>query len=209
MRRLRRRYYDLFSKIYDRVIALHSKDRAGELRGFLSDQVENPQKRPLLDICTGTGAVASRLRMDHGVTVAGLDFSWGMLLKARAKDPGVCWVLGSVTHMPFKDASFGCVTCSHAFYELKGQEPFWTLGEAKRVLAKGGSFLMMEHEVPEHPIIRSLYYIRLLALGSLNAAKMRSREEAVFGRFFCKVKRVSSPTKRSTLVMATKGEKDA
>ncbi len=209
MRRVRRAYYDLFSKIYDRIIALHSRDSAGELRGFLSAKVTNPKGLPLLDICTGTGSVASRLRQDHGVPVVGLDFSWGMLSKARAKDPEVLWVLGSVTQLPFKGSSFGAVTCSHAFYELKGKEPFWTLGEVRRVLRSKGSFLMMEHEMPTHPIIKALYYIRLLALGSLSAARMRRREEEVFGRFFQEVERVSSPTGKSTLLIATKGSPDA
>ncbi len=206
MRRFRRLYYDLFSKIYDWVIALHSKDTAGELRGFLSHQVKNPQNAPLLDICTGTGSVASRLRLDHGTTVVGLDFSWGMLAKAKEKDPQVCWVLGSVTQMPFKSGCFGAVTCSHAFYELKGQEPFWALSETRRVLRPKGSFLMMEHEMPTHPLVKALYYIRLFALGSLNAARMRHKEEELFSRFFCKVERISSPTGRSTLVMAEKEE---
>jgi ubiquinone/menaquinone biosynthesis C-methylase UbiE len=206
MRKIRRAYYDLFSKIYDKIIALHSKDTAGELRSFLSQQVDNPNNAPLLDICTGTGSVASRLRKDHGVTVAGLDFSWGMLTKAKAKDPEVCWVLGSVTNMPFKSSRFGAVTCSHAFYELKGQEPFWALAEAKRVLKPKGSFLMMEHETPTHPFVKLLYYIRLFALGSLSAASLRSREEELFSRFFGKVERLSSPTGRSTLIIAKKEE---
>jgi len=171
MRRFRRLYYDLFSKVYDRVIALHSKDTAGELRGFLSQHVKNPHNAPLLDICTGTGSVASRLRQDHRVTVVGLDFSRGMLAKAKTKDPEVCWVLGSVTQMPFRSGCFGAVTCSHAFYELKGQEPFWALSEAKRVLKPRGSFLMMEHEMPANPLVKMLYYIRLLALGSLTFLK--------------------------------------
>jgi len=67
---------------------------------------------------------------------------------------------------------------------------------------------MMEHEMPTHPLVKALYYIRLLALGSLNAARMREREEEVFGRFFQRVNRLSSPTGKSTLIVAEKGERD-
>jgi demethylmenaquinone methyltransferase/2-methoxy-6-polyprenyl-1,4-benzoquinol methylase len=206
MKGLRRAYYDVFSRFYDKVIALHSKDAAGELRGFLSSQVENSTGGYLLDICTGTGSVASRLKEDQKVPVVGLDFSQGMLSKAKQKDPEVLWVLGSVTNLPFKDSCFGAVTCSHAFYELKGREPAWALSEVKRVLKSKGSFLMMEHDLPAHPLVKALYYIRLIALGSLNANRMRRREEEVFSRFFQEVKRLSSPTGKSTLLVTTKGD---
>ncbi len=208
MRRVRRAYYDLFSRFYDKVIALHSKDIAGELRGFLSRQISVQKGVPLLDICTGTGSVASRLRRDHETTVVGLDFSQGMLNKAKEKDSQVLWVLGNVTRLPFKSGCFGAVTCSHAFYELKGQESLWALAEARRVLKPGGTFLMMEHEMPTHPLVKALYYVRLFALGSLNAARMRKEEESLFGRFFEKVERISSPTGKSTLLIAVKGGRD-
>ena len=67
---------------------------------------------------------------------------------------------------------------------------------------------MMEHEMPTHPLVKALYYVRLFALGSLNAARMRKEEESLFGRFFEKVERISSPTGKSTLLIAVKGGRD-
>ena len=46
-------------------------------------------------------------------------------------------------------ASFDAVTCSHAFYELKGETQERTLREILRILKPGKTFLMMEHDVPE------------------------------------------------------------
>jgi ubiquinone/menaquinone biosynthesis C-methylase UbiE len=57
VRHLRRTYYDLFSRVYDRFVALHSADRQGIVRRHLSDLVPVRAGDRILDICTGTGAL--------------------------------------------------------------------------------------------------------------------------------------------------------
>jgi uncharacterized protein (DUF4213/DUF364 family) len=39
MRSSRQIYYDLFSRVYDTIIRLHSRDRVGSIRGFIKDRV--------------------------------------------------------------------------------------------------------------------------------------------------------------------------
>ncbi|NIQ52146.1 MAG: methyltransferase domain-containing protein, partial [Gammaproteobacteria bacterium] len=54
--------------------------------------------------------------------VVGVDFSRGMLEEARRKvaGPPAALVQADAEHLPFRDGSVDAVTCSHAFYELKG-----------------------------------------------------------------------------------------
>jgi demethylmenaquinone methyltransferase/2-methoxy-6-polyprenyl-1,4-benzoquinol methylase len=87
MRPPRQIYYDLFSLVYDFIIRLHSRDREGSLRGFITEKANLLQGDRALDLCTGTGSVAIELAKQAGGKglVVGLDFSRGMLEKA--KDP--------------------------------------------------------------------------------------------------------------------------
>jgi len=207
----RRTYYDLFSHFYDAVITLHSKDRSAALRDFLVEKAGVTAGRRLLDICTGTGAVAIRAQQDIGPRGAavGLDFSRGMLRKARekarrAKLDGVYFVAADAAHLPFRSGSFEAVTCSHAMYELSPETRTHALEEAHRVLRPTGRFLMMEHCEPTGPFVRFLYQLRLATMGS---AKNRSfaRDEVPFlRRFFRDVKRQPSSTGRSKLIWGVK-----
>ncbi len=206
MRRGRRFYYDLFSRVYDKVIALHSADKAGKLRSWLVEQGGCKGGMRVLDLCTGTGSVAIEASRT-GSLVVGLDFSWGMLEKARDKGKGarhLVWVQGSAPFLPFRDESFHVVYCSHAFYELRDWEKLWTLGEVKRVLLPGGCFLMMEHEEPSHPVVRFLYKVRLASMGSLDSSRFISKELKLFSRFFKDVVREKSPTGNSKLIKGVK-----
>ena len=87
MSSLRRIYYDLFSKIYDFIIRLHSRDIAGSLRRFIVEKANLSEGDKALDLCTGTGSVAVELTKQVGEKgfVIGLDFSRGMLEKAKEK----------------------------------------------------------------------------------------------------------------------------
>jgi len=77
----------MFSHFYDLIIQLHSKDESSALRDFLIKKTGIGPGDRVLDICTGTGAV---VMVGHKVIVpkdfvVGLDFSYGMLSKAREK----------------------------------------------------------------------------------------------------------------------------
>ena len=207
----RRTYYDLFSHFYDFVITLHSKDRSAALRDLLVEKASVRAGRRLLDICTGTGAVAIRAQRDtgsHGAAV-GLDFSRGMIRKAREKArraglDGVYFVVADAAHLPFRSSSFEAVTCSHAMYELSPEVRTHALEEAHRVLRPAGRFLMMEHCEPTRPFVRFLYQIRLATMGSARNRSFARDEVPFLGRFFRDVKRQLSPTGRSKLIWGVK-----
>lgn len=204
--RYRIRYYDAFARVYDRFVAAHSNDRDGRLRGTLADRAELEPGDRVLDLCTGTGAMLPPLAGRTGAEglVIGLDFSRGMLERARAKTAGIrglALVEADAERLPFRSGSLHVVTCSHAFYELKGEGAERTLREVVRVLRPGGRFVMMEHEVPENPGIRLLFYVRLLSMGLRKATEVLGHEEDFFARHFAGVERVRTDTGRSKLIV--------
>jgi len=210
---IRQAYYNLFSRIYDPIIRLHSRDRAGSLREFITARTRVSEGDKVLDICTGTGAVAVELARSVGKSglAVGLDFSSGMLEKAKQKSmklnlAQVCFVRANAGQLPFRDCSFRGVTCSHAFYELKGFEREMAVEEVARVLEKGGRFCLMEHALPEKLFSRVLFYIRLFFLGSKDVKQFLRNEESIFGKRFKNIAKEMSPSGQSKLICAEKGE---
>lgn len=170
----RRKYYDLFSHFYDAFIRLHARRDEDDTRHFLVDaaHLENEPTRPILDICCGTGSVILAFAERHpDAILVGYDFSHGMLRKAQEKNvvTRAEFVEGDAAELPFFDATFDIVICSHSLYELKGQARDRALLEMRRVLHNDGLVLLMEHEVPSNPLVKLLFYLRLFFMGSNDA----------------------------------------
>ena len=207
---LRRLYYDAFSSFYDPFVRLHSKDKQEGLRGFLVARAKVPEGGLVLDLCTGTGAVALAFAkaQKEGSLVVGLDFSRGMLRRAKPKalSLGLCnvaLVQATAKALPFKPETFHAVTCSHAFYELNALEMAGMLKEARRVLRPGGRLLVMEHETPKKPILRVLFAIRMLTVGWKGLHTLKG-ELTCFSASFEGVTKETSPSGDSKLIIATK-----
>ncbi len=197
---LRQSYYNLFSKVYDRIIELHSHDLQGRLRGALADRTGLKTGDVAVDLCTGTGSVPPFLAEKVGSDglVIGLDFSSGMLQKAAKKirergKKNIVLIQAEAQHLPFKDRTISAVTCSHAFYELKGEVREKTIMEVKRVCRTGGRFCMMEHEIPKKKFIKFLFYIRMLVSGNLGSKALLRQEASFFKSHFSEVKKESLP----------------
>jgi ubiquinone/menaquinone biosynthesis C-methylase UbiE len=212
MSSLRRIYYDFFSKIYDFIIRLHSRDIAGSLRKFIVEKANLSQGDKALDLCTGTGSVAVELTKQVRETgfVIGLDFSWGMLekTKEKARKFGIDrlhLVQANASQLPFKKSSFHGVTCSHAFYELKEDERARAIDEVARILIYGGRFCLMEHSKPKRRFPRFLFYVRLFFLGAKDARKFLGEEDSILGGEFKNITKVMSLTGQSKLIYGEKG----
>jgi ubiquinone/menaquinone biosynthesis C-methylase UbiE len=209
MRYGRRRYYDLFSHFYDWFVALHSRRDEQNTRFFLVDcaQPEGVVKPHILDICCGTGSVI--LTFAHKCqesTTIGIDFSHGMLLKAKEKDSTkiVIYLEGDAAMLPLSNDVFDVVTCSHALYELKGKARMDALREMKRVVKPGGKVFIMEHEVPAQPLIKLLFNIRMSLIGSTGAQAFIGEGLEPFRKLFSEVKVSNSPSGKSKLVCCIK-----
>lgn len=160
----------------------------------------------VLDICTGTGSLLLHLQERVGAKgiVVGLDFSSGMLRQAKEKtrDAEKVFLLkADAGFLPFKPGAFDAVTCSHAFYELKGKTQDNCLREIVRVLLPGSVFIMMEHDIPVNPIVRFFFYVRLLSMGMQKAIEILREETNLLGGYFKQVEKIRTPNGRSKIMV--------
>lgn len=127
--------YDLWAEIYDSednpLIALE-ESRIDELLGDV-------RGRELIDVGCGTGRHALRLA-SAGARVTGVDFSEGMLHKARAK-PGadqVRWIAHDLScpPLPFDAESFDRVVCGLVVEHIARLDPF--MAELRRLCRPDG-----------------------------------------------------------------------
>ena len=206
MQTFRQRYYDSFSRFYDRFVALHSTDRQETLRALLAGHIGTKKGAKVLDLCTGTGSTLSHLRKRAGRDglVVGIDFSTGMLKKAQPKIRGfanVHLVQGDAANVPFKKSIFDAVTCCYAFYELKGKTQEQCLREIVRVLKPGKPFLMMEHDLPRKRLTRILFYVRLLSMGLKKTLEILRHERDVLLHYFSSADKISMPGGRTKIMV--------
>lgn len=98
-----------------------------------------------LDMATGTGDIARRLRkaVGEGGRVVALDFSPEMLAAARRRgEDGVEWLEGDMLNLPFEDGSFDMVTVGFGLRNVNDLPR--AIAEAHRVLAPGGRFASLD-----------------------------------------------------------------
>jgi demethylmenaquinone methyltransferase/2-methoxy-6-polyprenyl-1,4-benzoquinol methylase len=141
---------------YDRYASLLSFGQDPRWRRFLVSRVRAGPSDTVLDVATGTGAVASELIARTGCTVVGLDQSSEMLAEARRRLPaGVELVEAEADHLPFPDASFDALTFTYLMRYV--DDPGATLRELARVVRPAGTIAGLEFGVPPNPAARALW----------------------------------------------------
>ncbi len=132
---------------YDRYAALLSLGQDPRWRRFLVSRLDVGPRDTVLDVATGTGAVASELLEQSGCTVVGLDQSPEMLAEARRRLPAsVTLVEGRAEQLPFPDAAFDALTFTYLLRYVT--DPGATLRELARVVRPGGTIAGLEFAVP-------------------------------------------------------------
>jgi len=146
----RRRALELFAPLgptYERYARLLSLGQDPRWRRFLVSRVEAGPRDEVLDVATGTGAVARELLRQKGCAVVGVDQSPEMLAVARERLPAaVKLVEASAEHLPFEDASFDALTVTYLLRYV--DDPGATLAELARVVRAGGTVASLEFAVP-------------------------------------------------------------
>ena len=153
---------------YDRYSRLLSLGQDPRWRRFLVGRLELRQDARVLDVATGTGAVALELVRQHDCSVVGVDRSADMLAVARARIAARGLASRIELHearaeaLPFADASFDALTVTYLLRYV--DDPAATLRELARVVRPGGTVAMLEFGVPPVGAVRALWelYVRLV-----------------------------------------------
>jgi demethylmenaquinone methyltransferase/2-methoxy-6-polyprenyl-1,4-benzoquinol methylase len=106
----------------------------------------------VLDVATGTAAVAIELVRQHGCRVVGLDQSTEMLAGAQGRvdaagvSDRITLVEGGAEQLPFPDGAFDALTFTYLIRYV--EDPGATLAELARVVKPGGVMAGLEFGVP-------------------------------------------------------------
>lgn len=173
-----RQALELFAPLgqtYDRYAALLSLGQDPRWRRFLVSRIDAGPGQTVLDVATGTAAVAVELVRRHGCSVVGVDQSPEMLATAgrRVALAGLADRIelreARAESLPFEDASFDGLTFTYLLRYVG--DPGATLRELARVVRPGGRMASLEFGIPSNPAARAAWelYVRagLPVLGRL------------------------------------------
>jgi demethylmenaquinone methyltransferase / 2-methoxy-6-polyprenyl-1,4-benzoquinol methylase len=145
---------------YERYAALLSYGQDPRWRRFLVSRLDVGRDAVVLDVATGTGAVAHEVLRRHGCRVVGLDQSPEMLAEARRRLPAsVELVEGDAERLPFPDASFDALTVTYLLRYV--DDPAATLRELARVVRAGGTIASLEFAIPQNPVAHGLWRLHV------------------------------------------------
>jgi demethylmenaquinone methyltransferase / 2-methoxy-6-polyprenyl-1,4-benzoquinol methylase len=152
---------------YDRYARLLSLGQDPRWRRFLVSRVAARPGEVVLDVATGTAAVAIELARAKGCDVVGLDQSPEMLAEGRLRveraglAPRVRLIEGSAERLPFPDESFDGLTFTYLLRYV--DDPAATMRELARVVRPGGTVAMLEFGLPRGRVWRGLWelYVRV------------------------------------------------
>jgi demethylmenaquinone methyltransferase / 2-methoxy-6-polyprenyl-1,4-benzoquinol methylase len=133
---------------YDRMGAVLSLGQDPRWRRFLVGRLPAGGGH-VLDVATGTGLVAARLRR-QGFRVTGVDQSPEMLAVARRRfGDDVMLIHASAEALPLESASFDHLTFTYLLRYV--DDPAATLAELARVVRPGGTVASLDFGVPRGP----------------------------------------------------------
>jgi len=132
--------FDRIAPVYDVMNRVMTAGLDQRWRRLAVQEVVWPGDR-VLDACCGTGDLAVQAER-RGARVVALDFSPGMLERARRKSGTIEWVQGDALALPFADGEFDAATVGFGVRNLADLEG--GLRELARVLRPGGKLAVLE-----------------------------------------------------------------
>ena len=143
-----KRMFDSLAPRYDSLTFLVSLGQTSIWRRRALGGLNLAHGETALDVATGTGVAARRIRKAYpGTVVEGMDPSDGMLAEATRLDPGGTYFKGDAESILRPDNSYDLVTAVYAtrnFHDLDG-----AVGEMVRVLKPGGRIMLLDSFLPE------------------------------------------------------------
>lgn len=146
---------------YDRYARLLSFGQDPRWRRFLVSRIPARPSETVLDVATGTAAVALELVRATGCSVVGLDQSAEMLGEARRRIAAaglagrIELVEGTAAELPFADETFDHLTVTYLLRYVA--EPEQVARELVRVIKPGGTLALLEFAVPPRRIPRAVW----------------------------------------------------
>ncbi len=119
--------WNIRARTYDKAPGhgIHSNEEKQAWLRILADALDNKTKLKILDVGTGTGALALLLA-EAGHDVSGIDLSDQMLIKAREKAAAnnlkVDFRVGDAENPPFPGESFDAIVSRHVLWTLPNPE---------------------------------------------------------------------------------------
>jgi demethylmenaquinone methyltransferase/2-methoxy-6-polyprenyl-1,4-benzoquinol methylase len=167
---LSERARELFAPLgptYDRYARLLSFGQDPRWRRFLVSRLPVGPDDIVLDVATGTAAVALELVRQKGCSVVGVDQSPEMLAEARrrlllaAATRRIRLVKASARKLPFENGSFDGLTGAYLLRYLDDLPA--GLAELGRVVRPGGTAVLLDFGVPPAPLPRAAWNLYVAA----------------------------------------------
>ena len=146
--------FDAVARRYDLTNDVTSLWQISMWRAVTRSAVAAGPGMRVLDLAAGTGTSSAGYAAD-GADVVACDFSTGMVAEGRRRHPGIAFVAGDATALPFADGSFDAVTISYGLRNV--QDTVGALKEMARVTRPGGRLVVAEFSTPARRPLRSVY----------------------------------------------------
>jgi demethylmenaquinone methyltransferase/2-methoxy-6-polyprenyl-1,4-benzoquinol methylase len=147
--------YDLLNHLLSLNI-----DRIWRRRALRALEWRRAPEGSYLDLCAGTLDVGAELNRQRGFRgfVIGADFAVPMLQAGAGKAPRctVAPVAADAQQLPLRDASVDGATVAFGIRNVASLDT--ALREVHRVLAPGGTFVILEFTTPRSALVRMLYH---------------------------------------------------
>lgn len=159
--RAARELFAPLAKTYDRYARLLSFGQDPRWRSFLVSRIAAGPGDTVLDVASGTAAVAIELARRHGCRVVGIDQSREMLDEGRRRveAAGLAERIElretRAEALPFEDASFDGLTFTYLLRYV--DDPPATMRELARVVRPGARVAMLEFAVPPRALPRGAW----------------------------------------------------
>ena len=204
----------LFSPLgptYDRYARLLSLGQDPRWRRFLVSQIDVRPDGSVLDVATGTAAVAIEIARRKGCMVVGVDQSAEMLAvgRQRVQRAGLAdrirLIQGRAERLPFADGEFDATSFTYLLRYV--EDPAATLRELARVTRRGGTIASLEFGVPRALPWRLLWelYVRVVLP---SAGRVISRDWYRVGRVLGATIRALPPPETVAAVWRAAGIED-
>ena len=152
--RAARELFAPLASTYDRYARVLSFGQDPRWRAFLVSRIGARPADTILDVATGTAAVAVELTSRYGCSVVGVDQSEEMLGEGRRRiaasglETRIELVQARAEELPFEAATFDGLTFTYLLRYV--EDPAATLCELARVVRPGGRMAMLEFSIPRH-----------------------------------------------------------